>query len=172
MSIGDKNAVISKMHAAINKLEVICWSTQIKFAITQLFCMLGFFYLKKKRLTEIVWQQTEWHRMHCLGSEQWRIALYGSFGEKGVHATSLNLALFNINNKASFLSCNVGMWEQDNKISPAYQFSLEFGQSLRPKANQSAKTQVCWWLVQTTLALREFQHDILAILITERDWFS
>lgn len=64
------------------------------------------------------------------------------------------------------------MWEQDNKISPAYHFSLEFGQSLRPKADQSAKTQVCRWLVQTTLVLREFQHDILVILITERDWFS
>lgn len=64
------------------------------------------------------------------------------------------------------------MWEQDNKISPAYHFSLEFGQSLRPKADQNPKTQVCWWLVQTNLVLGEFQHDILVILITERDSFS
>lgn len=56
--------------------------------------------------------------------------LYGSFVEKGVRATSLSLAVLNINNKASFSSCSIGMWEQDNKISPAYHFSLEFGQSL------------------------------------------
>ncbi len=56
--------------------------------------------------------------------------LKGSFVEKGVRATSLSLAVLNINNKASFSSCSIGMWEQDNKISPAYHFSLEFGQSL------------------------------------------
>lgn len=64
------------------------------------------------------------------------------------------------------------MWEQDNIISPAYHFSLVFGHSWRPEADQSAKTQVCWWLVKTTLVHREFQHDILIILIIERDWFS
>lgn len=62
MSIGDKNATISAMHTAINKLEVICRSTQPEFAITWLLCEHAF-----EKKAEIVQQQTQWHRMHCLG---------------------------------------------------------------------------------------------------------